>query len=282
MPLINTDGVLWYNVGIFGQLGYGCPNFSNDAGSLNPSILDYVELVGQNLFLVLHHEDADLRTPPSINTLQRVHRLYVRASQILGGRAVPPGKPNMETKHVQPGGEFFRVYPVPYFKLRNTYLRRWAGLVMMSLAEAMQHTENRKTIEISTDFAGLVGQYLTRIYRNMAIELFGKSVEQVEVPAFLLTDADFAGYNPSQFFTSTELVDTVAPLGNVFTEDNLEQLRGGLLTCDLPPLTPYPTNLTNYYQGIRPPGSTLGPDQGSGGGQGAVAGFTPIPAAPAP
>ncbi len=91
MPLTNSDAILWYNVGIFGEAGYAVPNWSNDVGSLNPQILDWTDLVGRNLFHIMHHEDADLRIPPSINTLKRVHKLYLRAANILAGRAVPPG-----------------------------------------------------------------------------------------------------------------------------------------------------------------------------------------------
>ena len=68
-------------------------------------------LVGRNLFHIMHHEDADLRIPPSINTLKRVHKLYLRAANILAGRAVPPGENNMEVQHARPAGEVFRVYP---------------------------------------------------------------------------------------------------------------------------------------------------------------------------
>jgi hypothetical protein len=56
---------------------------------------------------------------------------------------------------------------VPFFKVRNPFLRRWAGLILVSLAEAMQHTENRRETEISTAFAGQVGQYVKRGYINM-------------------------------------------------------------------------------------------------------------------
>jgi hypothetical protein len=60
MPVINTDAVLWYNVGEFGQIGYGVPNPSDDPGSLNPRILGIVDMVGRNLFGIMHHEDVDL------------------------------------------------------------------------------------------------------------------------------------------------------------------------------------------------------------------------------
>lgn len=248
MAVTNTDAVLWYNVGVFGRIGYGVPNFSNDVGSLNQNILDLVDMTGRNLFAIMHHEDVDLRTPPSINTLRRIHKLYMRSVQILAGRAVPPGTNNLETAHFNPGGEMFRVYPVPYFRVRNQYLKRWAGLIMMAMAEAMQHTENRKAVEISTTFAGQIGQYYTRVYQNMAIELFGKTRELATVPGFILTEVELAEYDPTKFFTGTELVDTVPPLNNVLTEDRLGVLSDGINTTDLPQLQPWPTNLTSYYE----------------------------------
>jgi len=247
MPVINTDAVLWYNVGQFGQLGYGVPNPSDDPGSLNPAILDFVNLAGRNLFSIMHHEDVDLRTPPSINTVRRIHKLYIRLGTILQGRAVGPGELNLETQHVQPAGEVFRVYPVPFFKVRNPFLKRWAELVMMMMSEAMQHTENRKSMEISTQFAGTVGQYLTRVYQNMAIELFGKTRAEVQAPGFLLTEETLLTSDPSKFFTSTEMIDTVPHLGHVFTEDRLSIISDGVPVTSLPELTPWPTNLTSYY-----------------------------------
>ncbi|TWT85576.1 hypothetical protein Pla123a_03830 [Posidoniimonas polymericola] len=266
MPITNTDAVLWYNVGVFGDAGYAVPNWSNDVGSLNPQVLDWVELVGRNLFHIMHHEDADLRIPPSINTCKRVHKLYLRAANILAGRAVPAGVDNMEVRHARPAGEVFRVYPVPYFKVRNPFLRRWAGLILVSLSEAMQHTENRKEMEISTAFAGTVGQYVRRVYTNMAIELFGKTREAAIADGFALTDADLAAYNPGAFFTSTEMVDTVPRLDRVFTEDRLEVLAEGISVTELPAdIGPWPTNLTNFYSGVRSDGVMPGATSGGSG-----------------
>lgn len=266
MPITNTDAVLWYNVGIFGDAGYAVPNWSNDIGSLNPQVLDWVDLVGRNLFHIMHHEDVDLRIPPSINTCKRVHKLYLRAANILAGRAVPPGVDNLEVQHARPAGEVFRVYPVPYFKVRNPFLRRWAGLILVSLSEAMQHTENRKEMEISNAFAGLVGQYVKRVYTNMAIELFGKPRDVAMADGFVLTDADLAAYNPGEFFTATEMVDTVPRLDRVFTEDRLELLNEGIPVTQLPAeLGPWPTNLTNFYANSRTDGVMNGGATGGGG-----------------
>jgi hypothetical protein len=280
MPITNTDAVLWYNVGEFGKAGYAVPNWSNDVGSLNPQILDWTYLVGRNLFHIMHHEDADLRIPPSINTAKRIHKLYIRAGNILAGRAVPPGENNMEVVHSRPAGEVFRVFPVPFFLVRNPFMRRWAELVLISLAEAMQHTENRKSMEISTAFAGQVGQYVKRVYTNMAIELFGKTRAEATADGFALSDADFAAYNPGDFFTQTEMVDTVPRLDRVFTEDRLDVLAEGIPVTELPELSPWPTNLTLYY------GATRSDATMSGGGAGvnssASTAAPVIPAAPGP
>lgn len=263
MPVTNTDAVLWYNVGEFGEAGYGVPNPSDDPGSLNPAIIDLVNLTGRNLFFMMHSEDADLRVPPSINTIRRVHKLYIRLGQILQSRAVPPGQNNFEAIHVQPAGEIFRVYPIPYFGVRNAFMRRWAELILMALATAMQHTENRKSMEISTAFAGEFGQYMTRLYGNLASELFGKTRDEVRTPGFLLTEEDLITYDPAKFFTSTEMVDTVPHLGRVFTEDRLRILSEGIPITSLPPLQPWPTNLTSYYNNLKN-GVSTSPNNSSG------------------
>lgn len=279
MPLTNSDAILHYDVGVFGDAGYAVPNWSNDVGSLNPTIIDLTDLIGKNLFNIMHHEDVDLRIPPSINTCKRVHKLYLRAASILSGRAVPSNEDNMEVMHVRPAGEVFRVYPIPFFKVRNPFMRRWANYILMSLAEAMQHTENRKEMEISENFAGQIGQYIKRVYENMAIELFQKTRAEAMADGFQLSDADFSSYNPADFFTSTEMVDTVPRLDRVLTEDRLELLNEGLPVTHLPELKPWPTNLTNFYAATRSD-ATVGASDSDNGGSQVVAPI--IPPAPGP
>lgn len=248
MPVTNTDAVLWYNVGEFGDLGYAVPNPSDDVGTLNPTISDLVETVGRNLFHIMHHEDVDMRVPPSINTIRRVHRLYIRFGQILEARAVPHGKNRFEADHVQPAGDIFLLFPVPYFKVRNPFIKRWAELIMMMLSEAMQHTENRLTMEVTDTFAGQMGAFMRRVYINLATELFGITREEAEADGFILTEEQLTNYDPSQFFTYTEMVDRVPHLGHVFTEDRLGVLADGIPITSLPELKPWPTNLTSYYK----------------------------------
>lgn len=282
MPVTNTDAVLWYNVGVFGEAGYAVPNWSDDIATLNPTIGEFVSLAGQNLFSIMHHEDADLRIPPSINTCIRVHKLYIRLGTILAGRAIPSGQTNMETEHVRPAGEVFKVYPCPYFGVRNRFMKQWAGWVMMMVSEAMQHTENRKEVEISTGFAGDIGQYMRRVYVNMAVELFQKPKAEAEEDGFALTDADFTAYNPAAFFTSTEMVDTVPRLDRVFTEDQLAFLRQGIPVTQLPDtVKPWPVNLSNAYSAFRQDATLTmeGMAQGTAAAAGA-SGTAPIIPAP--
>lgn len=252
MPITNTDAILWYNVEEFGRAGYAVPNWSDDIGTLNPTIAELVRLAGQNMFTIMHHEDADLTVPPSVNTLKRVHKLYLRLASILAGRAIPPGQNNMETEHVRPAGEVFMVYPCPYWNVRNRFMFQWSTWIMMMISEMMQHTENRKEIEISTMFAGDVGQYPKRVYTNMAIELFQKPKEIAEADGFALSDLDFSNYNPAAFFTSVEMTDTVPRLDRVFTEDRLAILRQGIPVTQLPAtVQPWPVNLTDEYKKFR-------------------------------
>jgi hypothetical protein len=117
------------------------------------------------------------------------------------------------------------------------------------------------------------------VYINMAIELFGKTRAEATADGFALTDADFSAYNPGDFFTQTEMVDTVPRLDRVFTEDRLDVLAEGIPVTELPDLQPWPTNLTNLYASMRT-------DVTIGGGSAATASGSAaapiIPAAPGP
>ncbi len=137
-------------------------------------------------------------------------------------------------------------------------------------------------MEISVGFAGQVSQYLKRVYQNMAVEMFGKKQEDVIKDGFILKDEDFTGYDPSKWFTSSELVDSVPRLDRVFTEDRLEVLREGLTVTSLPPLVPWPVNMTDYYAGIRFDQTITGQDPGPEATSTVGAGGPVFPKAPGP
>jgi hypothetical protein len=169
----------------------------------------------------------------------------------------------METAHALPAAEQFLVYPTPYFKVRNQWLKQYAGLMLLSLTESMQHQENARPLEISEAFAGLIGQYVQRVYRLMATELFRVPLADAAKPDFTLSDTQLAAYNPSAWFTSTEMVDTVAPLDDWPTEDDLEVLTNGIPISHLPVLGRWPGSVaaasTPTGQPAAPPTESFAP-----------------------
>jgi hypothetical protein len=114
----------------------------------------------------------------------------------------------------------------------------------------------------------------------MSIELFGKTRAIATADGFILTDADFAAYNPASFFTQTEMVDTVPRFDRVFTEDQLDILAEGLAVTELPDMKPWPTNLTTYYSAMRTDSTITGGPSGNGTTGSTTAPV--IPAAPGP
>jgi hypothetical protein len=236
-----TDQVLWYNNGVWGQFGFAVPNFGDNSATINSTIAELVSLMGRNLQAIMLHTDASLRVPPSINTITRIHKLIIRARGILASRAVPPGTANMEATHATPAGQDFIIFPAPFFKVRNPHLRRYAEYILTCLSEMCQNTENIKSIEISTDFSGRVGQFLQRVYKEMATELLMIPAADASKADFTLTDAQLQAYNPALWFTSTEMIDTVPPLNQIPTEDDLAVLTDGIPASLLVNLQKYPS-----------------------------------------
>lgn len=263
----SNDAFLWYGVGDWANLGLAVPNFGNDRTTQNSTILQLTQLVGRNLQAVMFHADSRLRTPPSINTLTRVHKLCTRVRSILAGRQVPSGTLNMEPAHANPAAEEFLVFPTPYFKVRNSWLKEYAGLTLTALTEAFQHQENARPIEISTAFAGQVGQYFQRIYRLMAVELFRIPSVEAEKPDFTITDEQLRAYDPTKWFTQTELIDTVPREGEVPTEDDLEPLTNGIPVSQLPILGRWPSGpisgATPAVSGTTATGESFAPAPGA-------------------
>jgi len=265
---MKNDAFLWYNVGDWSGYGLAVPNFGDDQTSQNDTIRYFTDIIGRNLQGIMWHTDSRLATPPSINTLRRIHKLCVRARNLFAGRAVPSGTNNMESAHAIPSPEEFRVYPVPYFTVRNQWMKQYCGLILLSLTEAMQHSENARPLEISEAFAGQISQYIQRVYRTMAVELFQVPLDAANAADFTLTDEQLAAYNPAAWFTSTELVDTVPDLANWPTEDDLQLLTDGLPVSQLPVLGRYPAGT-----------SSTGSSSGSASSNSAATSFIAAPSA---
>lgn len=245
---IRTDSILHFHEGVFGEEGYAVPNHGKRPGTLNSRIFKLTVLLGQNLFAMLHRRDVDLRVPPRVNFLMDMHDLYVRMQQLLEAYTIPHNQSQMEPVHVSPAGHIWKVWPVPFYNVRNDMIRDWAAMIMYGISELFQHSENATEMDFGPRLRSVIDPYLKRVYQEMAIQCFGKTQQQVLADGFFLTQADFDGYNPDIFFTGTERVDTVPNLGRVMTEDMLSPLREGLLVTALPTdLRPFPGTLHGYY-----------------------------------
>jgi len=245
-----TDAMLWYNVPGWDKLGLAVPNWSNDEYSQNANIRYVCSIMGRNLQALMFHDDARQTTPPSINTLARIHKLCVRARDIMASRAIPENVFEMESAHANPAPEVHLVFPTPYFQVRNRWMKDYCMLILTAMTEAMQHQENAKAIEISERFAGLVGQYIKRVYRRMAVELFQVPLEEADKDSFTMTDAILSSYKPSKWFTSTEMIDTVPEILSEPTEDTLSTITNGIPVTKLPNLGPWPAAIRTPAAGV--------------------------------
>ena len=259
---MRNDAFLWYNVPGWAEMGLAVPNYGNDTGTQNSTILQLTSLIGRASQDIMFHTDTRLRTPPSINTIIRIHKLCNRVRSIISSRAIAPGTPNMEATHAVPANEQFIVFPVPYFKVRNPWLKEYCGYALTALTEAFQHTENAKPIEVSLAFAGTISQYFQRINKLIAEEILQQNREKQAAVDYVIDDKVFATYDPSKWFTSTEMIDTVPMEQDIPTEDDLEPITNGIPVNQLPKLgryLDYPVINTTQNQGGGSVSTTTGP-----------------------
>ena len=240
---ITHDSFLWYGEGTkFASLGLAVPNYGNDTHSKNSTIHQLVDLLGANLQAMMLDDDVLRVNPPTINTLVKVHRLCIRARQILAARERPHDVPELQVEHTNPALEPFRLFPTPYFgsHVRNPYLKRWAMWMLTALTEATQHTENSRATEVTVDFSQSIGKWVAQVYKELAVEVLLIPRAEAEAEGFTLTEAHFKAYDPTKFYTSREATQTVPSYSVRFTEDELSVITSGILTSHMPELKPYP------------------------------------------
>lgn len=238
----SNDSILYYNVGEWGPWGLAVPNWANKVATNNLVIKEFVETFGQALTAMMFRDEAAISRPPSMNVVSAVHQLYKRGATLLTNRAVPENKMLFDPGHSTPPTEPFRVYPVPYFTVRNKWMKRWCGMGLRGIGHMMQHSENRISDNISVEFARSVMSYLFWIYKDMCVDLFQLTPEVVEAPNFLLSEEHFKSYAPSNVVLSVERIDTSPSLAFNFTEDRISVLSNGIFVTQLPALRGYPTN----------------------------------------
>ncbi len=227
VPTEFQDRILWYNPATWAAAGYAVPNWANNETTNNAGIADLVDAIGLNLSAALRTPQAYMRKPPDIGVLKAVHTMIIRAREIVGYRAVPPDKARFGGIHVMPAPQIFRVYPVPYFTIQNRWLKEWAMLALSCLSELMQNSENVESFDFSTNLGGMVGGYLQRIYSRMGVELLKIPAEKMDAK-YVISDADWATYDPGKWFAPTEMIDVVPNLPAIPTEIQLGELARGI------------------------------------------------------
>lgn len=240
---MKTDALLWYNVGDWSKYGLAVINVGDDRYSQNSTIVNLNNLIGRHLQSIMATPDAKLASPPSINRIVQAMRMVERIRSVLSSRAVAPGTQLMETTHALPAPEEFRVYPVPYFKCRQPWMKEMCGLTLLALTDMVQHTENARPLEITTTFAGQIGQYFQRIYIRTGVELLQLPASNFDKPDYTIPLEAYRSYNPANWASSTELIDTVPSLIDWPTEDDLQVLTDGIPVSQLPELKPWPNGL---------------------------------------
>lgn len=248
-----NDSLLWYNVPTWQDHGLAVPNFGNDPTTQNNNIYMLTQVVGRSMQQIMFHIDAAKYEPPSINTVTRLHKMCIRIRDILASRSVGTGTLKMESDHAKPAPEVFKVYPVPFFKVNNYWLKTYCHYALLALSDAMQMVENVDHFEISETFAYNFGKYFAKIYEQIAIELFQLDPEVVRAPGFTLSPEQLSGYDYNKWYTRSESIDTVPDFNDFRTEDGLKVLTDGIPVTLLPTLPNYPTNV--QAAGTTPPTS---------------------------
>lgn len=228
-PQFDTDEILWFDNGKWGEAGYALPNPSGKTWTNNSVIYGLVNLVGRNIFELAHRHDAKFYRAPHKQFWFDLHQLIITARKRLADRMRAPNDSNgLDTIHATPAPQVFIAFPVPFFgeRIRQPDIREYIQLALLMLSEMMQHSDNEHSTYVTDSFAGVHGKYLQEILALFATKYFGKTRAEAYAPDFALTDADFIAYDPSKVMTSVEMTEERPPLQWWPTENDLSQIRG--------------------------------------------------------
>lgn len=228
-PTFDTDEILWYDNGKWGEAGYAIPNPSGKTWTNNSVIFQLHSLIGRNLFELTHRDSVKFYAAPHKQFWFDLHQLIITARKRINDRTRADNDSNgLNAVHATPAPQVFLVYPVPFFgeRIRQADIREYTQLTLMLLSEIMQHSNNDLTTYITQSFAGVCGKYLQEILALFATKYFGKKRAEAYAADFALVDKDFQDYDPSSVMTSVEMTEERPPLQWWPTENDLSQIRG--------------------------------------------------------
>lgn len=230
-----SDEPRWWNNGEFGRLGYAIPWWGQTPTTINGPIHRLVDVIGKNLLGVMTMTDARLERPPQRDCLLTVAKLCYRGRDILSGRVVKFSEAMFRGGHATPAKQPFVIHPVPYFQVKNPWLKEYDYLALMLLSEAMQHTNNEIPHEITEEFAGRMGEFLQRILVLLATELLDIPRAEAEAADFVIPESVWSTYNPLAKITTFESLDMPTALADIPAEEDLQLLKRGIPTVLIDP-----------------------------------------------
>lgn len=224
-----TAEPLWFANGRWGECGYAIPNPMGKTWTNNPVIFGLVEMIGRNMFELMHRQDVRFYGPPLKQFWYDLHQMVTVARKRMADQAIAPNSDNVFIpEHATPTPKVFLIYPIPLFgdRVRQLDVQYFASVTLMLLSDIFQHSDNEKTAYISTDFAAMVGKYLKEILSRMATKYFGATREAATKDDYVIPDAAFTAYDPSKVLTSVEMTEERPPLQWWPTSIDLSQIRG--------------------------------------------------------
>ncbi|MBX9790173.1 MAG: hypothetical protein K2Y37_14750 [Pirellulales bacterium] len=224
-----SDEILWYRNGIWGECGYAIPNSGGKNWTYNGDIFGLMQMIGRNVFEFAHRESVKFYTAPHKQFWYDVHQMLTVGIKRCADLAIRPNSDHVaEPTHATPTPQVFLVYPIPYFKarVRQLDIARILQKMLMLQTEIMQHTDNERGNYFTAEFAGMVTQYLQECLAWIATKYFGYSRDESYAPGFKIADERFSNYNPDLVLTSAERTEERQPPLWWPTENDLSRIRG--------------------------------------------------------
>lgn len=231
-PQFNTNEILWYDNGIWGDAGYAIPNPMGKTKTNNLVIFNFASTVGKAMFSLMHKRDtvAFTRPPQNKQWLFDLYQMCILGRKRLADNTkMPNDGTGLDVQRAQPPARMFLTWPVPFFgadRIRNEDARYYCETGLLMLSEAMQHEDNEIVGYITQDFGATIGQYLREILAQMAMKFFGFSRADAYKADFVIPPEKFAAYDPSGLMLSTEQTDERPPDQAWPTTNDLSLISG--------------------------------------------------------
>lgn len=206
----SSTEVLWWNNGIWGKAGYAIPNANGKYNTKNAIIHYLVTFLGRELFALMHRPDVKFRRPPNIAWLHDVAKMVTLGKKRMADRAVGfTDERTGDADHVSNNLQSFVVFPIPFFggRVRNEFAKQCAGIMLVLLGEAMQHSDNDFDGDVTDFLASKIIEQLRRIEYTIATMFLGIDRAVAIDPKFVLPAITELNYHPDDLFTEAEMLD---------------------------------------------------------------------------